>query len=361
MSGESEREILKQEDLKLPDCPLPRPGEEVVWYTDAVKRTGVYLGYGPGSKPIVDSKLGFNDRLNNFAGLRLLHPEKRVGPIWSNLPEGTIRRPHEAETAKFMTLLLRVIPPGLRYMELIHEIWYRGFEVFLVGGTVRDVIAGGEPKDVDLVTTMPLTLALPFLKNMFRNEPSIDYKNGFVRLGGTPRSGDSFIDLKSFVYKEPGTNQAVFAGDFQMDVKHRDFACNSVYYDPVNNALFDPRECGIRTAEEKTLEIVCDWTLRGPYHRATIVIRFCKFVTRGFKFTDQTATELHTYFLTDLNAMEASRIVDYVNTQLFSKSPPGARADLLAALKQAFIDLRAESIWRARIEPALKAAGVIEE
>jgi hypothetical protein len=357
MTEVTEREILKREDLKLPNCPIPRPGEEVVWYTDAARRTGVYLGYGPGSRPIVNSDLGFPDILRSFEDIRLLNPENRLGPIWDTLPAGTIHRPYVEETTKFKELLLRKIPPGPSYLELIHEIWYRGFEVFLVGGTVRDIIAGGESKDVDLVTTMPLKLALPLLTNMFRGTPSIDDKNGFVRLGGTPKSRDPFIDLKCFVYKEPGTDQAVFSGNFDRDIRHRDFACNSVYYDPVNNALFDPRQRGIQTAEERVLEVVCDWTLRGSYSRATIVIRLCKFVTRGFTYTDQTASEIHANFLADLDAMKTSQIANYINVQFFSKDPAATRATILAAIEKAFIELKAETTWRTRILPALEAAG----
>ena len=74
-------------------------------------------------------------------------------------------------------------PPGPIYLELIEEVWNRGHEIFLVGGTVRDVVAGLRSQDVDLVTSLPLDRAEPLLASMYRHEPSINRERGLVRIG----------------------------------------------------------------------------------------------------------------------------------------------------------------------------------
>ena len=69
---------------------------------------------------------------------------------------------------------------------------------FLVGGTVRDVVCGKLSNDIDMVTTMPLRFLRKIVGPMYyQREPGND-KRGYIRIGGTPNSGDPFIDLKVF-------------------------------------------------------------------------------------------------------------------------------------------------------------------
>ncbi|MGA3097999.1 MAG: hypothetical protein ABSF25_16210 [Bryobacteraceae bacterium] len=163
-AAQAPRQVLATTDIRIPECPLPRPGERVVWYTEAFKRSGTYLGYGPGAKPIVHPDEGIDIHFDSFGELRLETPLERRGPLWCDLPLGCILRPRAEETEKLQKLLRRRIPPGPSYLEVIDEIWNRGFEVFLVGGTVRDVLGGGEAHDVDLVTSLPLRHSIPLLK-----------------------------------------------------------------------------------------------------------------------------------------------------------------------------------------------------
>jgi tRNA nucleotidyltransferase/poly(A) polymerase len=83
-------------------------------------------------------------------------------------------RPLQQERDALLGLLNRHIPPGPTYLELIEEVWNRGYEIFLVGGTVRDVMAGLKSQDVDMVTSIPLDRAIPLLASMYRHEPSVN-------------------------------------------------------------------------------------------------------------------------------------------------------------------------------------------
>jgi hypothetical protein len=147
--------VISVANLTLPDCPLPRPGEKVFWFVRSNPMTGFLLGHDTKGLAVIATSFGHSVR-KRFDEIRLANPFERRRPNWCYLPTtAKLFRPNEALTLRFKTLLNQRIPPGPRYIDLIHEIHYRGFEVFLVGGTVRDVIAGHNPKDVDLVTTMP--------------------------------------------------------------------------------------------------------------------------------------------------------------------------------------------------------------
>ncbi len=342
-------------NLKLPDCPTPRTGEEVVWYTDAFRRAGTYVGYGPGARPIIQTTDGLTVTLESFDELRLLHPFNRKPPIWSSLLSSHIVKPHEAERQKLQELLQRRIPPGPRYIDLIEEIWSRGYETFVVGGTVRDIVSGGTAHDVDLVTSLPLRRAVPLLSRMYRSEPSIDEENGYVRLGGPWKDGAPFIDLKSFVFRQPGGSEAVFSANIERDTKHRDFACNAIYYDPINDVLLDPSGVGLHTAEAKELRIVCDPEVRPPYFRATIAIRFIKFCARGFSYSETTAAEIRSIYLPELSAMKNSNILSFVQRQVLNKIPTELKADTVQEIGQAFHKIGAGDIWNSRVAPMLQA------
>lgn len=349
------RERRTIEHLRLPPCPIPRPGERVVWYTDAVRRTGVMIGHGPGGGPVVQNDRGYPYRFRSFNQVRVAEPGARVGPSWENMPVGAgIVAPHQHEAVEFQRILNQHIPPGPTYLELVHEIWSRGFEIFLVGGTVRDVLARAHTNDVDIVTSIPLAHALPLLGLMYRGEPSVDENNGFVRLGGTPASRDPFIDLKSFVLGEPGTDNALFGANFDADIRHRDFACNAVYYDPINNVLLDPSGVGIEHAEQRKLHLVADPELRGPFHRAQIAVRFFKFRCRGYTFSAQTETDIRTKFLPSFGAMATSWLISYLRTQLLSKIPVDEHEEQMDRLGVSMCEFGAKREWETRIAPILK-------
>jgi hypothetical protein len=259
-------------------------------------------------------------------------------------------KPLQQERDALLSLLSRHIPPGPTYLELIEEIWHRGYEIFLVGGTVRDVIAGLKSHDVDLATSIPLNRAIPLLKSMYRHEPSVNNQRGFVRLGGTPASGDPFIDLKAMIHSNPGTPDAVFSDNLEQDLRHRDFACNAIYYDPINEIFIDPSGCGVEGAELRLLHLVCDPS-RPPFYKAQIVLRFFKFAVRGFSFTEATGTSIRESFLPSLSAMPKSALVGYMRAQLLSKTPQDQHEQVLDGLRVSMQSFGADATWRDLIEP----------
>lgn len=351
------RTQLPISSLRLPRCGIPKPGDGVIWFQLSKPFRGVLVGHRSDARPYIANEFGNVTIQPSFDFIRCEDAEKAVGPNWSSLtPPAQIVRPYRDELRTFEEILSQRTPPGPQYIELVSEIWSRGFEVFVVGGTVRDVLAKERAKDVDLVTTMPLMLAKPLLQSMYRYRQSKKQEmralmHGHIRLGGRPGSWDPAIDLCVFKHDFPGTEDAIFGSDFASDVAYRDFACNSVYYDPINKALIDPTGVGISNAENRTLSIVSEPRRQSPYDSGRLAIRFFKFQTRGYAGTPECCDRITRDLRSSLSAMHASRRVQYIQTQVLKKYPKSEHADRIAAFHEQFISFGVGEVWDNLIEP----------
>ncbi len=279
----------------LPEPITPRPGERVVAYQGRSRHEGVFLGYNTADELLVKAGEEAYIKISHHLQLRPVDPFMRAKPCWQDYLQELAIAATDDEKSRINTLLDRFITPGPSYMELIREIWSRGYETFLVGGGVRDALNGETPKDVDLVTTIPFQLLGPLVTAMFGDDGySRKPQNGFMSVGldaakYNERSVyDPLIDVKNIFTYAPGTNDAQFGSNISHDLKFRDFACNAIYYEPVNGFFIDPSGLGIKDAKTRTLNLVNNTTEEHPrYKKANISFRFFKFVRRGFTPTDE--------------------------------------------------------------------------
>jgi tRNA nucleotidyltransferase/poly(A) polymerase len=112
-----------------------------------------------------------------------------------------------------------------RAIEIAADLRSRGFQSWLVGGCVRDLILGREPKDYDISTD-----ARPEeLLQLFPKAQLVGAQFGVVLVDGveiaTFRSDHSYTDGR-----HPG--QVVFETDPRQDVLRRDFTINALLLDP---------------------------------------------------------------------------------------------------------------------------------
>ncbi len=130
-------------------------------------------------------------------------------------------------------------------ISIINALQRAGWEAYLVGGSVRDLLLGGSPKDFDIATN-----ATPEeVQKVFRRAKIIGrrFKIVHVRLGrevfevttfrGSHTSAeaqhravqsDKGILLRDNVY-----------GDLESDAYRRDFTINALYYDPSSELIID--------------------------------------------------------------------------------------------------------------------------
>ena len=161
-----------------------------------------------------------------------------------------------------------------------------GFEVFLVGGCVRDMIMGLVPHDYDFTTN-----ARPEqVHDIFRNHKIIDtgIKHGTVTLVYNGEAYEITTYRKETEYDDHRHPASItYSDSVYEDLVRRDFTVNAMAYNPESGLIdyFD----GIKDIENKIIRCVGD-----PNERfnedALRILRAIRFATR-FDFTIEEKTE----------------------------------------------------------------------
>lgn len=126
------------------------------------------------------------------------------------------------------------------------------YDAYLVGGCVRDMIMGREPKDFDLTTD-----ALPEkVMELFPNNVPTGLKHGTVTIKGSlPVEITTYRTEGSYDGRKP--NVLEFVTDIKEDLKRRDFTINAIAYDPITKEIIDPFN-GSEDIENKIIRCVGD-------------------------------------------------------------------------------------------------------
>jgi poly(A) polymerase len=110
-------------------------------------------------------------------------------------------------------------------VQIAGELRARGFEAWLVGGCVRDLVLGREPADYDIATDANPTQLL----EIFPKAQLVGAQFGVVLVDGvevaTFRSDHSYVDGRHPV-------KVSFESDVKQDVLRRDFTINALLIDP---------------------------------------------------------------------------------------------------------------------------------
>jgi putative nucleotidyltransferase with HDIG domain len=123
-----------------------------------------------------------------------------------------------------------------------------GYEAFLVGGCVRDLIMGNKPKDFDITTNAtPEQIIALFPKTFYENTYGTV---GVVTCGedlGTVCSDETLKIIEVTPYRLETTysdnrhpDEVIWSKDLMDDLKRRDFTCNAMAYNPITGELVDP-------------------------------------------------------------------------------------------------------------------------
>lgn len=115
-----------------------------------------------------------------------------------------------------------------------------GYDAYLVGGSVRDMLDGRTPKDYDIATNAhPQHVVKMFKKEGFRTLPvGIRFGMVSVLINGlqyevtTYRKESEYIDGRH-------PSKVKFISDLRTDLERRDFTCNAFGYDPAGKKFID--------------------------------------------------------------------------------------------------------------------------
>jgi len=144
-------------------------------------------------------------------------------------------------------------------LRIVRNLQEAGFETYLVGGCVRDLLVGIHPKDFDIATN-----ALP---NQVRKRVPNAYVIGRRFKLVLVKRGDQQFEVATFrrnvtaeeieAMGDDSVEGDNYFGTAEEDAQRRDFTVNAIFYDPVHHKLID--YCGgIRDIEDRVLRMIGD-------------------------------------------------------------------------------------------------------
>ena len=145
--------------------------------------------------------------------------------------------------------------------EVVHELQQHGYEAYVVGGSIRDLLLGGKPKDFDVATS-----ARPEqVKKVFRRCRLIGrrFRLAHVFIRGEMIEVATFRRAaKSWSRRFKKNASGLVLSDNQFgrmdeDAWRRDFSINALYYDPSRNLIIDHVH-GLEDIEKKRVRILGD-------------------------------------------------------------------------------------------------------
>jgi len=193
---------------------------------------------------------------------------------------------------------------ALRVIKQLHE---NGFDAYLVGGSVRDLLLGGHPKDFDVATN-----ATPEeVRRLFRGARIIGRRFQIVHV----RMGREVIEVTTFRGHEDDSPHHARSedgmllrdnvyGTLETDALRRDFTVNALYYNLRDFSLIDYCN-GLTDLEQRKLRMIGDPVTR--YKEDPVrMLRALRFAAKlGFTLDKATAQPIHELGNLLLNVSEA--------------------------------------------------------
>ena len=206
-------------------------------------------------------------------------------------------------------------------VSVIRRLTDMGYESYLGGGAVRDLILGRVPKDFDVATS-----ASPRqVHKLFYNSRIIGRRFKIVHIV----YGKKIIEVSTFrSNKEHEYSNDNEYGTIEEDCTRRDFSINSLYYNPLNQELIDFNNA-LNDFEHKRLVSLIP--LNKTFDEDPVrMIRAVKYsVTTGFKIPFKLSCAIKKY-APNIADVSTSRITEEVNKILAS----GNSSDIFKRLKE---------------------------
>jgi len=181
---------------------------------------------------------------------------------------------------------------------VIDKLKKRGFEAYIVGGCVRDVLRGVDPEDWDIATNAkPEEIQKVFPKSFYEN-------NFFTVTVQTNSKNQKLKEIEVTTYRSEAKytdkrhpDEIKFAKNIEEDLSRRDFTINAIAIDvklkPVFIDLFD----GQNDLEKKIIRTVGnpDERFSEDALRMMRAVRFFVFLGKGWKIDKNTAEAIKKY------------------------------------------------------------------
>ena len=118
----------------------------------------------------------------------------------------------------------------------------RGYELYLVGGAVRDALLGAESQELDFATSSPPAKTAELLEE-FGSHATYRIGEKFGTIGSV--LGDRTVEVTTYRSREvyaTGSRKPVveFGRTLEEDLSRRDFTINAIASHPTTGTLIDP-------------------------------------------------------------------------------------------------------------------------
>ena len=195
-------------------------------------------------------------------------------------------------------------------IHIVSKLQNYGYETYIVGGAVRDLIQGLTPKDFDIVTA-----ATPRqVHKLFPNNSRVigkRFKIVHVTINDVIYEVSTFRSLN-----EDSNGKDNTYGSIEEDAKRRDFSINSLYYNPKDNTLLDFNKA-MQDFKKKRISslIPLSVTFKEDPVRMVRAVKFS--VTTGFKLKSDIISKIKKQGQL-LQTVSTSRMTEEVNKILAS-------------------------------------------
>lgn len=211
-----------------------------------------------------------------------------------------------------------ILPEALSVVSQLNR---AGFEAYIVGGGVRDLILGEEPKDFDVTTNATPNQICKVVKNCQRRIIGRRFKIVHCVFGH--RESQIIIEVATFRNNEESaagrsagdagmlTRDNSYGDSIEEDSKRRDYSINALYYSPKNRIIYDFHG-GYYDILKGTIDMIGDPVVRIHEDPARI-IRAYRFAAKlGFKISERTMKGFEGNFALIKN-INSSRLFEEVN------------------------------------------------
>lgn len=137
-------------------------------------------------------------------------------------------------------------------IDIVKKLQDNGYEAYLVGGCVRDMLMGNTPHDFDITTSAtPKEVISIFEKTI---PTGINYGTITVMIDNVGYEVTTFRQDQTYSNgRKP--DAVTFGKCIKEDLERRDFTINAIAFNPLNNEIVDPFD-GIKDIESKILRAV---------------------------------------------------------------------------------------------------------
>jgi poly(A) polymerase len=161
-------------------------------------------------------------------------------------------------TQKLKESLHAIDPQAIQILRRLKE---SGFQAYLVGGGVRDLLVSLKPKDFDIATNaLPneVRKKVPYAFIIGRRFKLVHARRGDqIYEIATFRRAASAAEIESTEQDDKLFTEENFFGNLEEDSFRRDFTINSMFYDPIDETIVDHCK-GLEDIHTMTLRMIGD-------------------------------------------------------------------------------------------------------